>query len=194
MGDTKGNWKKVLWYDETEIELFGHQTRSCMVDIKHCTSPQTHYPHHEAGMWGCFWAAARQWPEAHSDSCIEKVLKSTRSVLEWLSQRPDLSPIENLWLDMKRPVHTWSPWNLTELEQFFKEEWSKIVVSRCEGLIQPHRQGGEYLCSRIFYIIYFHLIDITLWKLVFILTLNSFGVFFGQQAKLYWPWFNLWKQ
>ena len=180
MGDTKGNWKKVLWYDETEIELFGHQTRSCMVDIKHCTSPQTHYPHHEAGMWGCFWAAARQWPEAHSDSCTEKVLKSTRSVLEWLSQRPDLSPIENLWLDMKRPVHTWSPWNLTELEQFCKEEWSKIAVSRCEGLteIYPNRLSAvivvrgastntdlkelKKFCNHLFYIIYFLLTYITL--------------------------------
>lgn len=35
-------------------------------------------------------------------------------------------------------------------------------------------EGSEYLCSHIFYIIYFHLIDITLWKSVFTLTLMRF--------------------
>uniref|UniRef100_A0A8C9ZXN2 Tc1-like transposase DDE domain-containing protein n=1 Tax=Sander lucioperca TaxID=283035 RepID=A0A8C9ZXN2_SANLU len=63
------------------------------------------------------------------------------NVLEWPSQSPDLNPIENLWLDLKRAVHARSPSNLTELELFCKEEWRKIAVSRCASLIEtyPHR-------------------------------------------------------
>lgn len=40
------------------------------------------------------------------------------NVFEWPSQSPDLNPIENLWMDLKRAVHSRSPKNLTELEQF----------------------------------------------------------------------------
>lgn len=79
-------------------------------------------------------------------------------VLEWPIQSPDLNPTENLWLDLKRAVHTRSPQNLAEFEQFCKEEWSKVVVSRCASLIETYQhrlqpkgeiyeiltEGGEY--------------------------------------------------
>ena len=44
-------------------------------------------------------------------------------------------------MDFKRAVHARSLYNLTELEQFCKEEWTKIAVSRCASLIEtyPHR-------------------------------------------------------
>ena len=35
---SKVNWKKVLWSEETRIELFGHRAQ-CLADTKHCTSP-----------------------------------------------------------------------------------------------------------------------------------------------------------
>lgn len=43
--------------------------------------------------------------------------------------------MENLLLDLKRAVQ------LTEPEQFCKDEWSKTVASRCASLIEtfPHR-------------------------------------------------------
>ena len=47
------------------------------------------------------------------------------NVLEWPSQSPDLNPIENLWIGLKRAVHCRSPQNLTEFEQFCKEDWAK---------------------------------------------------------------------
>src|SRR4029434_2358826 len=82
------------------------------------------------------------------------------NVLEWPSQSPDINPMENLWLDSKRAVHARSPRNLTELEQFCKDEWSKIAVSRCANLIEtyPHRLSAviaakcastKYLCNLI---------------------------------------------
>ena len=75
----------------------------------------------------------------HTVKATQEWLKKNQvNVLEWQSQSPDLNPIENLWLDLKRAVHVQY---LTELEQFCKEEWSKIAVGRCTRLIEtyPHR-------------------------------------------------------
>jgi transposase len=36
---------------------------------------------------------------------------------EWLSQSPDLNPIDHLWRDLKIAVQRHSPSNLTELER-----------------------------------------------------------------------------
>ena len=57
------------------------------------------------------------------------------NTLQWSSQSPDFSPLDNLLLCLKRAVN-----NLTELEQFCKEEWSEIAVSRCANLTEtyPH--------------------------------------------------------
>ena len=63
------------------------------------------------------------------DNDLEHTAKATQkwfqdnkvNVLEWISQSPDLNPIRNLWLDLKRTAIARSPFNLTELEQFCKE-------------------------------------------------------------------------
>ena len=51
VGDSKVNWKKVLWSDETKIELFGRQTRR-----KHTISTVKHGGG-SIMLWGCFSAA-----------------------------------------------------------------------------------------------------------------------------------------
>ena len=58
------------------------------------------------------------------------------SLLEWPSQSPDLNPIETLWHVLKIAVHRRSPFDLTEIELFYKEEWEKISLSRCAKLIE----------------------------------------------------------
>ena len=60
VGDSSSIWKKVLWTDETKIELFGHQGK-CYIRRKPNTS---HHPEniiptvkHAGGsimLWGCF--------------------------------------------------------------------------------------------------------------------------------------------
>jgi hypothetical protein len=60
------------------------------------------------------------------------------NVLEWPSQSPDLSPIENQWYDLKISVHQQNPFSLKELEQFCLEEWAEISVARCAKLIETY--------------------------------------------------------
>ncbi len=61
---------------------------------------------------------------------------------------PDLNPIEHLWRDLKTAVGRRHPSNLNDLEQFAKEERSKIPVERCKKLIHGYRKR---LISVIFY-------------------------------------------
>lgn len=69
-------------------------------------------------------------PKHCSKSTRAFMQRNKYNVLEWPSQSPDLNIIENLWDDLKRAVHARQPSNLTELEMFWKEEWSKIPSSR----------------------------------------------------------------
>ena len=57
-----------------------------------------------------------------------------------LPKSPDLNPIEMLWHDLKRAIHTRQPKIIAELKQFCEEEWSKIPPARCAGLISNYRK------------------------------------------------------
>ncbi len=61
-------------------------------------------------------------------------------VLKWSEMSPDLNPIEHLWRDIKTAVGRRHPSNLNDLEQFSKEECSKIPVERCKKLIHVYRK------------------------------------------------------
>ena len=74
-------------------------------------------------------------PKLSSKSTTEWRQQKKIRLLEWPSQSPDLNPIEMLWHDLKRAVHTRHPKNFAELKQFSNEEWSKIPPDRCAGLI-----------------------------------------------------------
>uniref|UniRef100_A0A8D0AMX6 Tc1-like transposase DDE domain-containing protein n=1 Tax=Sander lucioperca TaxID=283035 RepID=A0A8D0AMX6_SANLU len=75
----------------------------------------------------------------HTAKLTTQWLKEKKvNVLAWPSQSPDLNPIENLWNALKTAVHIRSPSNLTELEQFCKEEWSNIATSRCAKLVETY--------------------------------------------------------
>ena len=64
-----------------------------------------------------------------------------------LHGQPDLNIIENVWGDLKQAVHARKPSNLTELEMFCKEEWSKIPSTRIQTLIGSYRKRLEAVIS-----------------------------------------------
>jgi len=76
-----------------------------------------------------------QWPKAHSKTDQKE---KQVNIHAWPSQSPDLNPIENLWNDLKTAVHKRSPSNVTELEQFCKEELANIAKSRCATLVEMY--------------------------------------------------------
>lgn len=73
----------------------------------------------------------------------EWLRKKKVKVLDWPSQSPDLNPIENLWRDLKIAVHRRSPSNLTQLEQYCKEEWAKLSKDHCAKLIAGYPKRLE---------------------------------------------------
>ncbi|KAI3375590.1 hypothetical protein L3Q82_003904 [Scortum barcoo] len=77
-------------------------------------------------------------PKHTSKSTKEGLHQNKIEVLERPSQSPDLNPIEHLWGDLKRAVHRRCPRNLSDLEQFCKEEWANIATSRCATLIDSY--------------------------------------------------------
>lgn len=65
------------------------------------------------------------------------------NALEYPSQCPDLNIITNLWDKLKNAVHNWQPSNLTELERFCMEEWSKTPPPRIQTLVKGYRKHLE---------------------------------------------------
>ncbi|MBN3272993.1 TCB1 transposase, partial [Polyodon spathula] len=181
----KDYWKKILWSDETKIELFGLNAK-CYVwhkpNIAHHpenTIPTMKHGGNSIMLWGCFSASGpgklvkiegKMDAAKYREILEENLLKSARdlglgrrfifqqdndtkhtakatvewlknnkvNVLEWPSQSPALNPVENMWKEFKNAVHQRSPSNLTELEQFCKEKWAKIAVSRCAKLVETY--------------------------------------------------------
>ena len=70
------------------------------------------------------------------DALIVKY-KEVPYYLDWPSRSPDLSPIENLWGELKRNVRKRFPQSLDELEEFIIQEWENIsdqkVQNYCES-------------------------------------------------------------
>uniref|UniRef100_A0A8C5WCM1 C2H2-type domain-containing protein n=1 Tax=Leptobrachium leishanense TaxID=445787 RepID=A0A8C5WCM1_9ANUR len=69
---------------------------------------------------------------------LEQFFEHTPSAIR--DQSPDLNPIEMLWHDLKRAIHTRHPKNTATLKQCCEEEWSKITPDRCAESRKPdHR-------------------------------------------------------
>ena len=102
---------KIIWSDETKIELFGFNSN-----------------HHARRKPGTTHHLPNTIPQ-------EWVRDNSVNVLERPTQRPGINPIEHLVRELKMAVHQQSLSNLTELEGICREEWPKIPKSRCAKLI-----------------------------------------------------------
>lgn len=79
-------------------------------------------------------------PKHTSKSTKEWIKQKKLRLLEWPSQSPDLNPIEMLWHDLKRAIHTTHSKNTAELKQFCTGEWFTVPPVRCAGLICNYRK------------------------------------------------------
>lgn len=73
---------------------------------------------------------AKQWLRDHNIKC-----------LGWPSNSPDANPIENVWSPLKDCVAAREPATLDQLEQYIREEWSKLTPDLAARLVNsmPHR-------------------------------------------------------
>ena len=86
----------------------------------------------------CFFYMYTAYEKYSHFSKIYDDLDGKLNVLEWPCQSPDISLIENLWLDLKKADRRVA-WQ--SLSSFIKQRGVKFAVSRCVGLIEtyPHR-------------------------------------------------------
>ncbi len=85
----------------------------------------------------------------HQDLAPVQTAKSTKSflndhgvgVLDWPANSPDLNPIENLRVIVKRKMRNKRPKNADELKATIKETWASIPPQQYHKLITstPHR-------------------------------------------------------
>ena len=76
---------------------------------------------------GLKWVFQMDNDPKHTSKVVAKWLKDNQvKVLEWPSQSPDLSPIENLWAELKC-VQARRPTNLTQLHQLCQRNGPKFT-------------------------------------------------------------------
>ncbi len=70
-------------------------------------------------------------------SCVTKkfLQKNIPAVIDWPFNSPNLNLIENLWAIVKRNIELQQPQNIRDLENFMKEEWSKIPQDIIKNLV-----------------------------------------------------------
>ena len=79
-----------------------------------------------------------QWDNEakHKSPPVQQFLSSEApEVIDWSSNSPDASPVENLWSIIKHRVEKRKATNLEELNKFLHEEWINIDVVILNHLI-----------------------------------------------------------
>lgn len=73
----------------------------------------------------------------HTARIVKQLLQNEAvQVLQWPSQSPDLSPIENLWGILKLRVSKRRPATLEDLWRTVQEEWGSISPQLCSHLVE----------------------------------------------------------
>lgn len=88
---------------------------------------------------------------AHTAKKVRNWMTNKRiEVLEWPGNSPDLNPIENLWMLLKRKVKIHQPKNMQELIFYIKRVWClEINTTLCKSLVDSMpRRINKVLASK----------------------------------------------
>jgi hypothetical protein len=73
------------------------------------------------------------------------------NVIDWLSQSPDLNPIENLWALADRQVKKTKPKNLNELFVNISDCWQNISPDICAKLVDSMQRRCQAVIKNFGY-------------------------------------------
>jgi len=83
-----------------------------------------------------WWLAQDGNPSHHGDA-DEVIANQVPYQLEWPARSPDLSPLENVWGELKRRVRKRIPETVDQLENYINEEWRNFpnnsIQNYCES-------------------------------------------------------------
>lgn len=156
----KGTWEtprssRTRFFGLMRPKFLGHQSRHFVWQPQNIAH---HHKHtistlkHDGGrimLWGCFSAAALEALERQRVKWVQQnIWKSWRTI--WFSLQVNYDLGEDLFSSktMTRGCYTLSLCKLTELEQSYKEDWSKIAVSRYASLIDLSTQAQCCDCGQ----------------------------------------------
>ncbi|KAG2190278.1 hypothetical protein INT46_003989 [Mucor plumbeus] len=180
VGWTDKQWEQVVWSDESRFCVFGHDGKPKVLRkqgerYESCHLPRTvKYGSGSLMVWSCFWAGgygplvfvdveeyifqgynapchtggyASWWKNSHSLNVLK----------DWPAQSADLNPIEHIWSELARQLHSRQPdiKNTEDLRQTLIEIWeelapefAKTLVSsmskRCQGVIDAKSDATKY--------------------------------------------------
>ena len=78
---------------------------------------------------------AGQSPQAHNQKSKKWFADNIINIMELPPQSPDLNPTENLWIGIKKALHTCNPTSNEAVWMVVKESWEWIPFTRCQDLV-----------------------------------------------------------
>ena len=82
------------------------------------------------------WKLQEDNDPKHTSGKAQKQKKDNHvNTLSWLSQSPDLNPIENVWSVLKVNVSNYKPSSIKDLKRIIKKEWNALDKTLAENLV-----------------------------------------------------------